>query len=64
MKTGAIVGALLGLGIGAVAATSLGESDTDRTALWAVSLAGGTVGGGLIGMLIGTALPRWNQRFP
>ncbi len=63
-KTGALVGALLGAGIGAVAAASLGESDTDRTALWAVSLGGGTVAGGLVGMLLGTALPRWNRRFP
>jgi hypothetical protein len=63
-KTGAIVGALLGAGIGVVAATSLGESDTDRTALWAVSLGGGTVAGGLVGMLIGAALPRWNRRLP
>ena len=63
-KAGAIVGALLGAGIGVLAATSLGESDTDRTALWAVSLGGGTVAGGLVGMLIGAALPRWNRRFP
>jgi hypothetical protein len=63
-KTGAIVGALLGAGVGALAAASLGESDTDRGALWAVSLGGGTVGGGLVGMLIGTALPRWKRRFP
>jgi len=63
-RTGAIVGALLGLGLGAVAAGSLGEGDIDRNALWAVSLGGGTVGGGLIGMLIGTVVPRWNRRFP
>jgi hypothetical protein len=63
-KTGTIVGAPLGAGIGALAAASLGESDTDRNALWAVSLGGGTVGGGLVGLLFGAALPRWNRRFP
>lgn len=63
-KQGAIVGALVGAGIGALAAASLGESDVDRTALWGVSLGGGTVAGALVGMLIGTALPRWNRRLP
>ena len=63
-KRGAIVGALLGAGLGALAAGSLGERDTDRNALWAVSLGGGTVGGALLGALIGTALPRWKRRFP
>jgi hypothetical protein len=63
-KTGLIVGALLGAGIGAVAAASLGEGDIDRQALWAVSLGGGTVGGGLVGMLIGAAVPRWKRQFP
>lgn len=63
-KTGALVGALLGAGIGALAAASLGEQDTDRAALWAVSLGGGTVGGGLVGMLFGASLPRWSRRFP
>jgi hypothetical protein len=63
-KRGAIVGALLGAGIGALLGATLGETDTDRTAFFAVSLGGGTVAGGLVGMLIGTALPRWNRRFP
>jgi hypothetical protein len=63
-KTGALVGALLGAAIGTVAAASLGETDVDRTAFWAVALGGGTVGGGLVEMLIGTALPRQNRRIP
>jgi hypothetical protein len=33
-------------------------------AFFAVSLGGGTLAGGLVGMLIGTTLPRWNRRFP
>jgi hypothetical protein len=63
-RTGGIVGALLGLGAGALLAASVGEADVDRNALWAVSLGGGTVAGGLVGMLIGTAVPRWNRKFP
>jgi hypothetical protein len=63
-RTGGIVGALLGLGAGALLAASLGEADVDRGGLWAVSLGGGTVAGGLVGMLIGTAVPRWNRKFP
>jgi hypothetical protein len=61
---GGIAGALLGLGLGVLAATQLGETDTDRTALWAVSLGAGTVGGGFVGALVGTAIPRWKRRHP
>lgn len=62
--TGGLLGAVLGLGAGAVLAASFGEADVDRTALWGVSLGGGTVAGGLVGLLIGAAVPRWHLRFP
>ena len=61
---GAVVGALLGLGFGAIFAGSMGEADVDPSALWAVSLAGSAVGGGLVGGLIGTAIPRWKRHYP
>ena len=61
---GGVLGAFLGLGAGAILAASVGEVDVDRSALWAVSLGGGTVAGGLVGLLIGTAVPRWDRRFP
>jgi hypothetical protein len=63
-RTGAIVGALLGIGLGAMFASEAGERDTDRTALWAGSLPAGAVAGGLLGALFGTAVPRWKRQFP
>ena len=63
-KTGAIVGALLGAGIGALAAASVEVYDTDPAAVWGVSVGGGTVVGGLVGILLGASMPRWERRFP
>lgn len=62
---GAIVGSILGLGLGIVAASSgFGEEDEDRTTIWLMCLGAGTAGGGLIGALVGTAVPRWKRRYP
>jgi hypothetical protein len=63
---GALIGAVLGLAVGvAFAATAdPGELDTPPEAIWVGSLGIGTVGGGVIGALVGTAIPRWKQRYP
>jgi hypothetical protein len=63
-KTGLLVGALLGAALGAVAGSSLGEADTDRVGFLALSIGAGTAGGGLLGALFGTALPRWKRSYP
>ena len=57
-------GALLGAGLGAVAGSALGESDTPRGALMAASIGLGTAGGGLVGALFGAVVPRWKRSFP
>jgi len=64
-KQGALVGAILGLGLGvAAAAVGFGEEDVDQTALWVGCLSIGTAGGALAGTIFGAAIPRWNRRYP
>jgi hypothetical protein len=63
-RTGLLVGALLGAGLGVVAASALGEADVDRGTLMAASIGLGTAGGGLLGALFGTAVPRWKRSYP
>ena len=66
-KQGALVGAVLGLGLGiafAVAASDSEDMDMQKDLLWLGSLGIGTVGGGLVGALVGTAIPRWNRQYP
>ncbi len=64
-KQGTIVGAVLGLGLGIVAAASgLGEEDEDNTALWLGSMGVGTAGGALVGTIFGAAIPRWKRQYP
>ncbi len=62
--TGFLVGALLGAALGAVAGSSLGEADTDRGGFLALSIGAGAAGGGILGALFGTAIPRWKRSYP
>jgi hypothetical protein len=62
--TGLLVGALLGAALGAVAGSSLGEADTDRGGFLALSIGAGAAGGGMLGALFGTAIPRWKRSYP
>jgi hypothetical protein len=63
-KTGLIVGALLGAGLGIVAGSTLGEADTPRGELMGATIGLGMAGGGLLGALFGTAVPRWKRGYP
>jgi hypothetical protein len=61
-RTGALVGGLLGAGIGVLVATqAVEEGETppvDYVGLFAI---GGSVGGGLLGALVGRAFPKWHR---
>jgi len=63
-KTGALVGGLLGAGIGVLIATQAVEKGetppADYVALFAI---GGAVGGGLLGALVGRAFPKWHRLY-
>ena len=61
---GALVGAVLGAGLGVLAGSELGEGNAGsaRNVLGMVGI--GAVGGGLLGAVIGTPIPRWKRRFP
>jgi hypothetical protein len=61
---GALVGAILGAGLGVLAGSELGEENAGsaRNVLGMVGI--GAVGGGLLGAVIGTPIPRWKRRFP
>ena len=63
-KTGLIVGALLGAGLGIVAGSALGEADSPRGELMGATIGLGMAGGGLLGALFGTAVPRWKRSYP
>ena len=63
-KTGFIIGALLGAGLGVVAGTALGAADPERETLMVGTIGLGTAAGGLLGALFGTAVPRWKRSYP
>jgi hypothetical protein len=64
-KTGALLGALLGAGIGIVVATqAVEEGETPGTEWIGAFGVGGALVGGSLGALIGSAFPRWNRRYP
>jgi hypothetical protein len=63
-KTGALVGGLLGAGIGVLVATQAVEKGETPPADWIGLFAiGGTVGGGLLGALVGRAFPKWHRLY-
>jgi hypothetical protein len=63
-KTGALVGGLLGAGIGVLVATQAVEKGETPPAAWIGLFAiGGTVGGGLLGALVGRAFPKWHRLY-
>jgi hypothetical protein len=61
-KTAALIGGLLGAGAGILVATQAVEkgetAPVDYVGLFAV---GGAVGGGLLGALVGRAIPKWHR---
>jgi hypothetical protein len=62
---GALVGSLLGLGIGAVVAASSGElEDTPPEFIWGVAMGGGALVGGGLGALIGATTHDWKRQYP
>jgi hypothetical protein len=63
-KTGALVGGLLGAGIGVLVATQTVEKGETPSADWVgVFAIGGAVGGGLLGALVGRAFPKWHRLY-
>jgi len=63
-KTGALVGGLLGSGIGVLVATQAVEKgETPPADYVGVFAIGGAVGGGLLGALVGRAFPKWHRLY-
>jgi hypothetical protein len=63
-KTGALVGGLLGAGIGVLVATQAVEKgETPSAGYVGVFAIGGAVGGGLLGALLGRAFPKWYRLY-
>ena len=63
-RTGAIVGGLLGLGLGVLAGTELGEENAG-SAKNVIGMGGiGMMGGALLGAAIGAPIRRWHRRYP
>ena len=63
-KTGALVGGLLGAGIGVLVATQAVEKgETPPADYVGVFAIGGAVGGGLLGALVGRAFPKWHRLY-
>jgi hypothetical protein len=65
--TGALVGAILLAGVGAVLATSssTGLEENTGSARSVLSLATiGAIAGSLIGVVVGHGIPRWQRRYP
>ena len=63
-KTGALVGGLLGAGIGVLVATQAVEKgETPPADYVGVFAIGGAVGGGLLGALVGLAFPKWHRLY-
>lgn len=63
-KTGAVIGGLVGAAVGVLVATQAVEkgetAPADYVALFAI---GGGAGGGLLGALVGLAVPRWHRLY-
>jgi len=59
-RTGALVGGVAGLGLGAFLVTNSNPYTARNTVAGGLGL----VGGGVIGALIGAAVPRWQLRVP
>ncbi len=64
---GGIVGGLLLVALGAVVGASIGEPSGDdyNPGFQALVLGGGgLLGGGLLGALVGSGIPRWSRQYP
>jgi hypothetical protein len=64
---GGIVGGVLLGALGAVVGASIGEEGGDdyNPAFWSLIFGGGgAVGGGLLGALVGSTIPRWDRQYP
>jgi hypothetical protein len=61
---GALIGGLIGLGLGAVFATQWDLEDTPPEAVWGLALGAGAVGGTLVGVAIGSGVHVYKRRYP
>ena len=64
---GGIIGGLLLGAMGAIVGASIGEQSNDdyNPAFGALVFGGGgLVGGGLLGALVGSGIPRWHRQYP
>jgi hypothetical protein len=61
---GLIVGAVIFGALGAAAGTAFGEENAGSSRNVAGMAGVGALGGALLGAAIGTAIPRWQRRFP
>jgi hypothetical protein len=63
-KTGALIGGLVGAGVGVLVATQTVEKGETPSADWVGIFAiGGATGGGLLGALAGRAFPKWQRLY-
>jgi hypothetical protein len=64
-RTGALVGGLLGTGLGILIATQAVEEGETPGADWVGAFGlGGALVGGSLGAALGSAFPRWDRRYP
>ena len=61
---GALIGGLVGLGLGAVFASQWDPEDTPPEAVWGLALGAGAVGGTLVGITIGSGVHVYKRRYP
>jgi hypothetical protein len=61
---GAVIGAILVGGLGALAGNGLGEENAGSARMILGTAGLGAIAGGLMGAIIGTAVPRWQRRYP
>ena len=61
---GALIGVLIGLGLGAVFASQWDPQDTPPEAVWGLALGAGAVGGTLVGLAIGSGVHVYKRRYP
>ena len=62
--TGALVGGLIGLGLGAVFASQWELEDTPPAAIWGLALGAGAAGGTVVGAAIGSGVHVYKRRYP
>jgi hypothetical protein len=61
---GGVIGVLLGAGLGALAAEMSDEHDFNTAEAMVAGAGVFGLGGGLLGVMIGSAIPRWKRQYP